>query len=214
MTWRARDSPAIHTHQRTRSPARHANSSRMRSTVSRPVVMTKEAARLRADRRLFKRYRRDRATRWSSASAAGPRARAPLSRSRRAAGGTPRSRLGRTAQGDRPRRSDRQTALSAFAVPTILGELRRHFRDRGWSVRDPQELALRVQRATDELTHANARSPHRRGDRPPPRQQLRAGARSARGGRRPPRPLARGARRPRRCREPARTVHRSRRPRL
>jgi RNA polymerase sigma-B factor len=41
-------------------------------------------------------------------------------------------------------------------VPTILGELRRHFRDRGWSVRVPrdlQELALRVQRATDELTH-------------------------------------------------------------
>jgi len=48
--------------------------------------MTKEAARLRADRSLFKRYRRDRATRRSSASAAGPRARAPLSRSRRAAG--------------------------------------------------------------------------------------------------------------------------------
>src|SRR5689334_4227710 len=43
----------------------------------------------------------------------------------------------------------RETAFSSFAVPTILGELKRHFRDKGWAVRVPrdlQELAVRVDR--------------------------------------------------------------------
>ncbi len=42
----------------------------------------------------------------------------------------------------------------AFAIPTILGELRRHFRDHAWAVRVPrtlQESTLQVQRATEEL---------------------------------------------------------------
>jgi RNA polymerase sigma-B factor len=49
----------------------------------------------------------------------------------------------------------RGVAFSSFAVPTILGELRRHFRDLGWSVRVPralQELAVRVEAAEQELT--------------------------------------------------------------
>jgi RNA polymerase sigma-B factor len=56
----------------------------------------------------------------------------------------------------------RATAFSSFAVPTILGELRRHFRDRGWSVRVPrdlQELALRVERVGDDLACALGRAP-------------------------------------------------------
>ena len=43
----------------------------------------------------------------------------------------------------------------AFAVPTILGENKRYFRDRTWSVRVPrdlQELALRVDRAVSDLS--------------------------------------------------------------
>jgi len=49
---------------------------------------------------------------------------------------------------------ERPTAFSSFAVPTILGELKRHFRDRGWSVhvpRDVQERILKVERAMAEL---------------------------------------------------------------
>jgi RNA polymerase sigma-B factor len=56
----------------------------------------------------------------------------------------------------------RETAFSSFAVPTILGELKRHFRDKGWSVRVPrdlQELAVRVDRVTDELSRELGRAP-------------------------------------------------------
>jgi RNA polymerase sigma-B factor len=56
----------------------------------------------------------------------------------------------------------RETAFSSFAVPTILGELKRHFRDKGWSVRVPrdlQELAVRVDRVTDELGRELGRAP-------------------------------------------------------
>jgi RNA polymerase sigma-B factor len=56
----------------------------------------------------------------------------------------------------------RETAFSSFAVPTILGELKRHFRDKGWSVRVPrdlQELAVRVDRVGEELSRELGRAP-------------------------------------------------------
>jgi len=56
----------------------------------------------------------------------------------------------------------RGVAFSSYAVPTILGEIKRHFRDRTWSVRVPrdlQEMALRVERAVGELTRELHRQP-------------------------------------------------------
>lgn len=56
----------------------------------------------------------------------------------------------------------RGTAFSSFAVPTILGELKRYFRDLGWSVHVPrgaQEMALRVEDAYQKLTVKNGRAP-------------------------------------------------------
>ena len=58
--------------------------------------------------------------------------------------------------------ADRGAPFAAFAIPTILGELRRHFRDTGWAVRVPrsaQELALRVQETTRTLTDRLGREP-------------------------------------------------------
>ncbi|HWI71916.1 MAG TPA: SigB/SigF/SigG family RNA polymerase sigma factor [Baekduia sp.] len=57
---------------------------------------------------------------------------------------------------------ERGIAFSSFAVPTIVGELRRHFRDRCWSVRPPRELqerALEVDKYRSELTTRLGRSP-------------------------------------------------------
>jgi RNA polymerase sigma-B factor len=56
----------------------------------------------------------------------------------------------------------RGTAFSSFAVPTILGELKRYFRDSGWAVHVPrgtQELALRVHLAQERLLTKTGRSP-------------------------------------------------------
>jgi RNA polymerase sigma-B factor len=58
--------------------------------------------------------------------------------------------------------ADRQVVFSSYAVPTILGELKRHFRDRTWSVRVPrdlQELALRVDRTVTSLSLDLRRAP-------------------------------------------------------
>jgi RNA polymerase sigma-B factor len=50
----------------------------------------------------------------------------------------------------------------SFAVPTIMGEVRRHFRDAGWAVRVPRrmkELHLALSRATGEMSQRLGRSP-------------------------------------------------------
>ncbi|MBQ9058800.1 MAG: SigB/SigF/SigG family RNA polymerase sigma factor [Atopobiaceae bacterium] len=52
--------------------------------------------------------------------------------------------------------------FTTFATPTILGEIKRHFRDKGWSVRVPrrlQELSAKVNEVSDELTSELQRSP-------------------------------------------------------
>ncbi|MEA2387181.1 MAG: polymerase sigma-B factor [Thermoleophilaceae bacterium] len=57
---------------------------------------------------------------------------------------------------------DRGTAFSSFAVPTILGEIKRHFRDTGWTLRVPraiQERRMQVNRAIPALTAGLGRSP-------------------------------------------------------
>jgi RNA polymerase sigma-B factor len=56
----------------------------------------------------------------------------------------------------------RGSAFSTFAVPTIAGELKRYFRDKAWSVhvpRDLNELAIRVDRATELLVNRLGRVP-------------------------------------------------------
>lgn len=56
----------------------------------------------------------------------------------------------------------REVSFSTFATRTILGELRRHFRDRAWSIRPPrrlQELCLELNRQVESLTHDLGRSP-------------------------------------------------------
>ena len=55
----------------------------------------------------------------------------------------------------------RGRAFTSFAVPTILGELKRYFRDRGWTVKVPrslQELSARVTAAADDLSNELGRS--------------------------------------------------------
>ena len=57
---------------------------------------------------------------------------------------------------------ERGLAFTTFAGPTIVGELKRHFRDRTWSVRVPrrlQELSLRVERGRVELGQQWGRAP-------------------------------------------------------
>jgi RNA polymerase sigma-B factor len=56
----------------------------------------------------------------------------------------------------------REVRFSSYATPTVLGEIKRHFRDRTWSVRVPrglQELQLEVAKKRDALTSELARSP-------------------------------------------------------
>ncbi|HEV2058559.1 MAG TPA: SigB/SigF/SigG family RNA polymerase sigma factor [Solirubrobacteraceae bacterium] len=57
---------------------------------------------------------------------------------------------------------EREIAFSSYAVPTILGELKRYFRDRTWAVRVPrdlQELTLKVDRVVGKLSEDLRRQP-------------------------------------------------------
>jgi RNA polymerase sigma-B factor len=56
----------------------------------------------------------------------------------------------------------RETAFSSYAVPTMLGELKRYFRDNGWAVHVPrgmQERVMQVDNAVKELSRKLGRSP-------------------------------------------------------
>lgn len=58
--------------------------------------------------------------------------------------------------------SSREVQFSTYAAATIVGELKRHFRDKGWALRVPrrlQELAVRVNRSLPELTQQLGRTP-------------------------------------------------------
>ena len=57
---------------------------------------------------------------------------------------------------------NRGVELTTYATPNIIGEIKRHFRDRGWSVRVPrglQELNIQLSRLIEDLTVQNGRSP-------------------------------------------------------
>lgn len=57
---------------------------------------------------------------------------------------------------------DRGVEFTTYATPTIVGEIKRYFRDKGWAVKVPrrlQELNLAVNRASDKLAIELGRSP-------------------------------------------------------
>ena len=57
---------------------------------------------------------------------------------------------------------DRGVDFTSYAVPTIVGEIRRHFRDKAWAMHVPRrlkELSLRLSRVLDQLTNELGRSP-------------------------------------------------------
>ncbi len=57
---------------------------------------------------------------------------------------------------------DRGVEFTTYATPTIVGEVKRHFRDKGWTIRVPrrlQELKLSLTKATADLSQRQGRSP-------------------------------------------------------
>jgi RNA polymerase sigma-B factor len=125
------------------------------------------AARAREDRRLLERYHRegDATAREALVERFLPLARQLARRYQR--GGEPLDDLVQVASLGLLKAIDRfdperETAFSSFAVPTILGELKRHFRDKGWSVRVPrdlQELAVKVDRVGEQIGGELGRAP-------------------------------------------------------
>ncbi len=58
--------------------------------------------------------------------------------------------------------AERGVEFSTYATPTIIGEIKRHFRDKGWAIRVPrrlQELRMQISAATADLTQSLGRSP-------------------------------------------------------
>lgn len=58
--------------------------------------------------------------------------------------------------------TSRDVEFTTYATPTIIGELKRYFRDKGWAIKVPrrlQELSFRVNQAIDQLTQRLQRSP-------------------------------------------------------
>ena len=56
----------------------------------------------------------------------------------------------------------RDVSLATYVTPNVVGEIKRHFRDKGWSIRVPrslQELSARMASTIDDLTAALGRSP-------------------------------------------------------
>jgi RNA polymerase sigma-B factor len=126
-----------------------------------------DAERLRADRALLERYlqRRDPVDRDTLVERFLPLARGLARRYQRS--GEPFDDLFQVACLGLIKAIDRfdlsrDVAFSSYAVPTMLGEIRRYFRDRTWSVRVPrdlQELALRVDKKVAELSSDLHRQP-------------------------------------------------------
>jgi RNA polymerase sigma-B factor len=124
-----------------------------------PPAAEDRAARAKEDRRLLERYHDggDPAAREALVERFLPLARQLARRYQR--GGEPLDDLVQVASLGLLKAIDRfdprrETAFSSFAVPTILGELKRHFRDKGWSVRVPrdlQELAVKVDRVGEQI---------------------------------------------------------------
>ena len=57
---------------------------------------------------------------------------------------------------------DREVSLATYATPNVVGEIKRHFRDKGWAIRVPralQELNARISQTIDRLTSKLGRSP-------------------------------------------------------
>jgi len=135
-------------------------------TTPSPYAPTTSAARRAQDRRLFQRAREgDRAARDALVDRFLPLA-YHFARRYHSAGGHAEdvqqvAAIGLLNAIDRfdP---DRGVAFSSFAVPTIVGEIKRYFRDKGWAVRVPrdlQERALTVERMIERLEGEIGRPP-------------------------------------------------------